>query len=95
MSCSYLRSSTLTILALPIEPAEVCPGRKSPSSLVPLGNVLHAHTAASHALHLISSKTSYGAATHLGYEILSRSGVPDVGNTWASIFGLPVEQVHE
>lgn len=88
-------SSTLTLLAFPIEPAEVCPGKKSPSSLVPLRNVLHAHTPAPCALHLTSSKTYYGAATHLGYKILAGSGVPYVGNTWASIFGLAVEQVHE
>lgn len=95
MSCSYFKSSTLTLLALPIEPAEVCPGRKSPSSLVPLRNVLHAHTPAPCALQLISSKTYYGAATHLGNEILSGSGVPYVGNTWPGIFGLAVEQVRE
>lgn len=95
MSCSYLESSTLTLRELPIEPAEVCPGKKSPASLVPLRKVLCAHTPAPCALHLTSSKTYYGAATHLGYEILSGTSVPYLGNACTSIFRLAVEQVHE
>lgn len=95
MSCSYLKSSALTLFAFSIEPAEICPGKKTPSSLVLLRSVLHAHTPAPCALHLTSSKTYYGQL--LIWDIKYWLGVVClyVGNTWASVFGLAAEQVHE